>query len=212
LLFPLSGALHRLHLSSTLPGTPVEYMTANYQYQQLFKVPLPALIPGLESLPFSFDARLSYATAFGSTTAVPPNRHFFIGGPDSVRGFDESSLGPRDTLLNPYGGDAAISGQLQAILPIPDKFKGSARLTLFLDFGQAFYLGDTEFFNKNGGRTDYRFDLDDIRLSTGIGVQWLAPLGLFKFSYALPLRYQRATRTEYGDDIKQFQFTIGNAF
>jgi outer membrane protein insertion porin family len=212
LLFPTSGALHRLSLTSALPNSSIEYATASYQYEQLFEVPLPRLIPGIDALPFSFDARLSYATAFGDTTAVPPNRHYFIGGPDSVRGFNESSLGPRDSLGNPYGGDAAISGQFQAILPMPEKFKNSARLTLFVDFGQSFFLGDTEFFNKTGGRTDYHFDFDEIRVSTGIGVQWLAPLGLFRFSYAFPLRYQNATRKEFGDDIERFQFTIGNAF
>src|SRR4029079_8258052 len=118
----------------------IEYAIANYQYEQFFSLPLPSLIPGIDRIPFSFDAHLGYATTLGDTTAIPPNRHFFVGGPDSVRGFNEASLGPRDYLGNPYGGDAAISGQLQAILPIPEKFKSSARLALFVDFGQAFFL------------------------------------------------------------------------
>jgi outer membrane protein insertion porin family len=212
LLFPSSGSLHRLNLTTSLPNTSIEYATASYRYQQLFKVPLPDLVPGLTALPFSFDARVSYASAFGETAAIPPNRHFFTGGSDSVRGFEQSSLGPRDSLGRPYGGDAAISGQFEAILPLPKKLENSAQLALFVDFGQSFFLGDTEFRNKTGGRTDYRFDLDDVRVSAGIGVEWLAPLGLFRFSYAFPLRYQSGTRTEFGDELESFQFSIGNAF
>lgn len=212
LLFAKSGAAHRLSLTSTVPTSSIEYLTLNYQYQQLFEVPLPSLLSPLDSLDLSFNTRLSYARALGNTTAVPPNRHFLIGGPDSVRGFGEGSLGPRDSNGNPYGGDAAIAGQLEAIVPLPQKFASSARLSMFFDFGQAFHLGDTQFTNKLGGRADYGFDLGELRTSTGIALQWLAPLGLFRFSYALPLRYQEDTRRYFGDEIERFQFSVGRAF
>jgi outer membrane protein insertion porin family len=45
-----------------------------------------------------------------------------------------------------------------------------------------------------------------------VGVEWLAPLGLFRFSYAIPLRYRRGTELNYGDDVEGFQFSMGNAF
>ncbi len=212
LLFPTRGSAHRFNVNVTAPGSPIEYLTANYQYQQYLELPLPPLIPSLDSLRFSFDGRIGYATALGNTTAVPPNRQFLIGGPDSVRGFKESSLGPRDSLGNPYGGDAAISGQFEAILPMPKKFDKSARVSLFVDFGQAFHVGDTKFRNRSGGRADYGFDLSDLRASTGISVEWLAPLGLFRFSYAFPLRYEEATRRQFGDELERFQFSIGRAF
>jgi outer membrane protein insertion porin family len=212
LLFPTRGAAHRFNVSATAPGSPIEYLTASYQYQQYLELPLPRLIPALDSLTFSFDGRMSYATALGNTTAVPPNRQFLIGGPDSVRGFEEGSLGPRDSLGNPYGGDAAISGQIEAMLPMPEKFSSSARLNLFFDFGQAFHVGDTEFRNRTGGRKEYDLDLSELRTSAGISVEWLAPLGLFRFSYAFPLRYERSTLKEYGDEIERFQFSVGRAF
>jgi outer membrane protein assembly factor BamA len=49
-------------------------------------------------------------------------------------------------------------------------------------------------------------------VSTGIGIQWLSPMGLFRFSYAVPLRYQEETRREFGDEVKEFQFSVGHAF
>ena len=129
-----------------------------------------------------------------------------------MRGFKESTLGPRDSLGNPYGGDASVSGQVEAILPVPSKFASTARLSLFFDFGQAFFTGNEKFTDRNGSRVRYGFDLNEMRTSAGIGVQWLAPLGLFRFSFAHPLRYRPGTWRTYGDELERFQFSIGNAF
>jgi len=208
-LFPTAGSAHRFFVTSTIPGSPLEYGTVSYQYEQYFTLPYFEI---LKSLPLRLHARLSHAFPFGDTKAVPPNRHFFVGGPDSVRGFRDHTLGPRDSIGNPYGGDTAVFGQVEAILPIPEKFTSSARLALFFDFGQAFYLGDTRFTNKAGFSADHDFDLRELRTSAGISVQWLSPMGLFRFSYAFPLRYRRETAREYGDDLERFQFSIGTAF
>jgi len=51
-----------------------------------------------------------------------------------------------------------------------------------------------------------------LRTSVGIGVQWLAPLGLFRFSYAYPLNEYAGNDRYYGDEIERFQFSIGQAF
>ena len=207
-LFPLHGALQRLSIASTIPGSEVEYLTADYLAQQFFTIPLPLL----RHIPISANLHASYAQPLGSTTSVPPNRNFYLGGPDSVRGFRESTLGPRDSLGNPYGGDFGLSGQLEAIMPIPKKFEQSARLAAFIDVGQAYYLGGTKFKDKAGFPIDTSFNLNELRASTGIAVQWLAPLGLFRFSYAIPLRYKKATEFDYGDELEGFQFSIGRAF
>jgi outer membrane protein insertion porin family len=43
-------------------------------------------------------------------------------------------------------------------------------------------------------------------------VQWLAPLGVFRFSYAIPLNDEKSNGVEYGDETEGFQFSIGQAF
>ena len=211
-LFPTSGSSQRFMLTSTVPtsDSSVSYVRSTFDYQQHFRM---GFVPLLERLPLSFDLSLGYSAAFGATTAVPPNRHFFAGGPSSVRGFDEQTLGPRDSLGNPFGGDVFLSGQIEAVMPLPEKWASTVRVSAFVDFGQTFYHGDTEF--TDPARVSQRtigFDPGEVRVSAGIGVQWLAPLGLFRFSYAIPLRYQRQTWREYGDDIEPFQFSIGRAF
>ena len=35
-----------------------------------------------------------------------------------------------------------------------------------------------------GTPVDYDFDYDELKQSAGMAVQWLAPLGMFRFSYA----------------------------
>jgi outer membrane protein insertion porin family len=208
-LFPLHGALQRFSISSAIPGSEVEYMSADYLAQQFFHIPW---VPLVRNIPISATLHASYALPFGDTTSVPPNRNFYIGGPDSVRGFRESTLGPRDSLGNSYGGDFALSGQLEAIMPLPRKFQQSARLAAFIDVGQSYYLGGTKFTDRAGFPVDTSFDLSQLRASTGIAVQWLAPLGLFRFSYAIPLRYKKETEFDYGDELEGFQFSIGRAF
>ena len=48
----------------------------------------------------------------------------------------------------------------------------------------------------------------------GVSVQWLAPLGLFRFSLGLPLNPQHAlpNNRSWGDETEVFQFSIGQAF
>ncbi|MGI9246133.1 MAG: BamA/TamA family outer membrane protein [Steroidobacteraceae bacterium] len=51
-----------------------------------------------------------------------------------------------------------------------------------------------------------------MRYSTGIAVQWMAPLGVFRFSYAIPLNEFKGNAVEYKDETESFQFSIGQAF
>jgi outer membrane protein insertion porin family len=208
-LFATSGGMHRLSFGVTPPGSGVSYATVNYRSQQFFRIPG---IEFLERFPLQVSTQVGWTTALGDTTAAPPHRHVFIGGTDSVRGFEDGTLGPRDSLGNPYGGDFGFSTQFDLILPLPQKFQTSARLSLFYDVGQSYYLGDTGFRNLRGDRTDYKFDLDEVRSSTGIAVQWLSPMGVFRFSYAFPLNYEERTRRQFGDEVREFQFSVGTAF
>ena len=44
-------------------------------------------------------------------------------------------------------------------------------------------------------------------------MQWLAPLGLFRFSFGKALNAQSSNGiTTWGDETEGFQFSVGNAF
>jgi outer membrane protein insertion porin family len=171
-------------------------------------VPLWGRFKGLVNL------RASYGGSFGGTTGLPPYRLFFGGGPDTVRGYRESRMGPKDDYGNPYGGNMLVVGRTEVIIPMPAKFQSSARVSLFHDIGNVFSVNDdTEFFGRDGlTPVTYKFKFANLRRSAGVSVEWLAPLGLFRFSYAIPLNASKGSNVLYPDEKEGFQFSVGQAF
>ena len=204
-LFADRGSRHRVNATYTLPFSGVEFFTLNYDYLQF--------VPLSKWFTLMFNADVAYGFELGDTTAIPPYRRFFAGGPDSVRGYKESWLGPRDSYGNPYGGNFRVVAQTELLLPMPDKWRNSARFSLFFDAGNTFSNDETTFTGTNGiTPVEYEFSFDKIKYSTGVAVQWLAPLGVFRFSYAVPLNAEKSKGVEYGDKTEAFQFSIGQAF
>jgi outer membrane protein insertion porin family len=205
-LFADRGVRHSLAVSYALPFSDVQYATINYDYLQL--------IPIVGRWTAAFAAELGYSQELGDTTAPPPFRNFFAGGPDTVRGYRESRLGPKDSFGNPYGGNLKVTARAELIIPTPEKWQTSARATLFFDIGNVFSTrGFYQFTGIDGvSPVDYKFKYDNLRQSTGVAVQWLAPLGVFRFSYALPLNPFRGDGVRFPDEEERFQFTIGQAF
>ena len=87
---------------------------------------------------------LGYGDALGDTTSLPPYRSFFAGGPESVRGYRESRLGPKDSFGNPYGGNLKLTSQFELLLPMPEKWRNSARFSVFFDIGNVFSTDDID--------------------------------------------------------------------
>ena len=213
-LFANRGSRHTLGLSATIPGSEVEFAYANYRYTQY--------VPFTRYFTFALNANLGYGQAFGDTTAIPPYKNFFAGGPNTVRGYRESSLGPLDSLNNPYGGNMLVAGSAEMILPIPAKWQSRSRFTLFFDIGNIFSTEDITWYDAGGTAGNqlpdgfYDFDFDKLRQSVGLAAEWLSPMGLFKFSYGLPLNEFEGGNFDgirlLPDETENFQFTIGGAF
>lgn len=203
-LFANRGTRQQLFLGVAVPGSEVEYYTARYNLTKYFPITRKWIV--------ALNTELGIGEAMGDTTALPPYKQFYGGGPQSVRGFRESYLGPRDSFGNPYGGNVLVASQLELILPLPEKFASQARASIFYDVGNVFNTGEVQFFDKLGSPIEYKPDFDELRASVGIGVQWLAPLGLFRFSYAFPLNEYEGNDRFFGDELERFQFSIGQAF
>ncbi|MEX2124148.1 MAG: outer membrane protein assembly factor BamA [Woeseia sp.] len=203
-LFADRGMRQQFFLSMAVPGSDVEYFTARYNFTKYFP------LFGPWSLRLNTD--LAYGEALEATTALPPYKQFYGGGPESVRGYKESYLGPRDSFGNPYGGNVLVASQLELILPIPEKFRSQARASVFYDIGNIFNTGEVQFTDKLGSPVTYEPEFDELRSSVGVAVEWLAPLGFFRFSYAYPLNEYKGNDRFYGDEVERFQFSIGQAF
>ena len=205
-LFADRGMRHSFSASYTIPGSDVQYYALNYDYLQY--------IPIFRKWTLSLGADVGFGMDVGKTTALPPYRNFFAGGPDTVRGYRESRLGPKDSYGNPYGGNLKTVARAELIIPTPEKWRASARASVFYDIGNVFSTGKRYTFYGVDGVTpvDYGFKYDKLRKSAGIAVQWLAPLGVFRFSYAVPLNLYKGDSVNFADESERFQFTIGQAF
>lgn len=203
-LFADRGSRQQLFLSYALPGSGVEYYTVRHNFTKY--------IPLFGRWTIRLNSELGFGEALGDTTALPPYKQFFSGGPQSVRGYKESWLGPRDSFGNPYGGNVLVAGQVELIIPLPAKLSGSTRASIFYDIGNVFNSGEVEFTDKLGAPISYEPDFNELKTSVGVAVQWLAPMGLFRFSYAVPLNEFKGNDRFYGDVIEGFQFSIGQAF
>ncbi len=203
-LFASRGTRQQIFLSATVPGSEVDFFTARYSITKYFPITRKWIV--------RLNTELGYGAAIGETTALPPYKQYFGGGPKSIRGFRESYLGPRDSFGRPYGGNVLVATQLELILPLPEKWGNQARASLFYDVGNVFNTGEVKFTDKLGSPVEYKPDFNELRASVGIGVQWLAPLGLFRFSYAFPLNAYEGNDRFYKDELERFQFSIGQAF
>jgi outer membrane protein insertion porin family len=207
-LFADRGLHMSLSARYAIPPSDIKYYATNLQFLQY--------VPIWRKWLLSLNAQVDYAAALGSTTALPPYLNYFAGGPDSVRGYRESRLGPRDNigLGNPYGGNFRIVNRLELIFPVPDKWRAAARVSWFYDMGNVFQTGNKVHFLGVDDITpvNYHFNYGNLKRSTGIAVQWLAPLGLFRFSYGIPLNPYPGDTVRFNDETERFQFSIGQAF
>jgi outer membrane protein insertion porin family len=203
-IFADRGTRQQLYVSMAVPGSDVDYWTARYNFTKYF--------PIYGQWTLRLNSELAYGEALEDTTALPPYKQFYGGGPESIRGYKESYMGPKDSFGNPYGGNVLVANQLELIIPIPEKFRSQARASVFYDIGNIFNTGEVQFTDKLGSPVEYKPDFDELRTSVGVAVQWLAPLGFFRFSYAYPLNEYKGNDRFYGDEVERFQFSIGQAF
>ncbi|NND60682.1 MAG: outer membrane protein assembly factor BamA [Gammaproteobacteria bacterium] len=213
-IFPTRGTRHVLSVGATAPGSEVEYYTANYEFTRLWKL--------FGDWTLGWNVELGIGEPMGGSTDLPPSKLFYVGGPETVRGFENSRLGPIDSQGNPNGGNLKTVSQLELLLPTPEKLRGSTRFSLFWDVGNVFYTGGNDItftdciaalgFNCSPRPIDYSFDADALRQSVGVAAQWLAPLGTFRFSYAVPIQSFDGSGRIPEDDVERFQFSVGSTF
>jgi outer membrane protein insertion porin family len=208
-LFADRGMHNALSGRIALPASDVSYYALNYEFLQY--------VPLWRKYLLSLHAAVDYGSPMGSTTSLPPYLNYFAGGADSVRGYRDSSLGPKDNISggHAYGGNLRIVGNVEVIFPVPEKWKNAARVSWFYDVGNVFQTGSRVPFKgaDDYSPVEYHFERwSDLKRSTGIAVQWLAPLGLFRFSFGIPLNASPGDYVNYTDNTERFQFSIGQAF
>jgi len=126
---------------------------------------------------------------------MPLFDRYFPGGINSIRGFGERSLGPRErvtvlvdddgetkpkTYRRPIGGSEEIIVNNEIVFPLVQQL--NLKGVVFSDLGNAFT-------HENG------LDLSDLRYSVGAGVRWRSPFGPIRVELARPLNAKSGERT-----------------
>ena len=205
-VFPNTGVEQLLRLKIAVPGSEVEYYTIDYEFSKYW------------SLNDEWTARLGTKLGFGAkygsnTSSLAPNLNWFAGGPNSVRGYRENRLGPKDSLGNPYGGNAFVSTQFELMMPLPEKWQRHTRIGFFYDIGNVFSTENVVFLDDDGQSLDYTFKFSELRQSVGIAAQILMPFGVLRLSYGVPLNAEDDNPNRFlRDDIERFQIAIAVDF
>ncbi len=205
-LFADRGVRNALSFTVVPPGGDVRYLLGSYEFS--------GFLPIWRHWVLTEGLQVAYGKPLGGAVGMPPYKRFYAGGPDTVRGYTEDTLGPVDTNGNPYGGNLLTVSRTELIVPLPEKWQTSARGSLFFDMGNVFSTDGTQFVGADlATPVEYKFSYHALKQSTGVAVQWLAPsLGIFRFSYGIPLNPYRGDAIHFPDRTEGFQFSIGQSF
>jgi outer membrane protein insertion porin family len=183
-LVPTDGRYQRLSFEIS-PFSTLRYDRITYQYQQYQ--------PITRNTNLAFNGLVGYAHGLNGQP-LPIFKNLYAGGIGTVRGFQQSSLGPQDAQGNALGGGKMLIADFEYQFPFPGTGADrSLRMSVFNDNG--YVWGENQ-----------KVSLSDMRSSIGIGVSWISPIGPLKFSIAKPIRDKTT------DKLQSFQFTVGAGF
>ena len=194
-IFPNKGVQHRLSGVAMIPGSDLDYYKVGYRQQRYF--------PLAKDFIFKLNGEVGYGGGYMGTHGLPFFDNYFGGGTNSVRGFKNNSLGPRDSFGYPIGGSTKILGNAELFFPVPFLSETkSVRMGTFFDAGQI-----------NNGLT-----VNNLKYSAGVSGEWLSPFGALSVSAAYPLNagnytfYTAGVPTTAKDQTQLFQFNFGQNF
>jgi outer membrane protein insertion porin family len=188
IMFTRSGVLQKLTGEWSLPVLNLQYYKLQYKHAWYKEV--------YNGVTVMLNGEIGYAGAYGSEP-YPFFKNFYMGGVNSVRGYNNGALGPQATMpgtgyVYSTGGNKTLLGNAELLFPVPGfKDNKQFRLSAFLDAGQV-YSG--------------AYDLAELRYSAGVGIGWTSPFGPLKLIYAKPLNNQVGDRTQI------IQFQLGQQF
>ncbi|MBT2119762.1 outer membrane protein assembly factor BamA [Dyella sp. LX-66] len=222
---PTRGGMMTLSTDIALPGSTVQYYKIFGEANHYWPIGGGFVLYLDGQVGYGKTYGQEYDNSFGDYLKgqkidFPFWENYYSGGVRDVRGFQDNTLGPKlcvgtdasgkplqadkdgrcnggyYTYAQPVGGAFKVLGTAQVFIPLPFlKDVNTARVSWFVDVGNVY--------------KDYSsFKASELRASTGISLQWQAPIGPLIINFATPIRSKKEDR-HYEERI---QFTFGSQF
>lgn len=181
-LDPSRGNVAQLSWEIAGLGGDEKFSKYIFDYRHFWPAPLGTVL--------SAHGQIGYVHAFGGEE-VPLDERFYLGGINTLRGFDPRQVGPYNPETDEYtGGYKQTYFNFEWLFPL-SKEVGIKGVTFF-DIGNA-WDEDEDFFSE-------------WRYSVGAGIRWLSPLGPLRLEWGYNLD------PEEWEDRSRLDFMIGRFF
>jgi len=127
---------------------------------------------------------------FVKVNDVPMFDRYFLGGANTLRGFNYRDVGPKDAQNEPIGGNSFANATVEYTFPVVERIRGA----VFFDIG-------------NVWRDAGDLGLSDLKSDVGLGVRLNLPIGPLRLDYGYPLQTDKTT-----SKAGHIQFSVGYQF
>ena len=182
---PTAGHRQRATAEWAVPGLDARYYRLSYTHDWYKEL--------VGQFVLHTKGEVSVGDSYGGAV-YPFYKRFYLGGPNSLRGFKSGTVGPSNAAGDAIGGKVRTFGTVEVNRPLSfGKRSREQKLfgALFVDAGSVFRELDD--FSANG-----------LRVSAGAEIRWVTPIGPIRLVYSQPLQKEK------DDEVQHFQFTIGS--
>ena len=142
---------------------------------------------------FVLSNKFGSVQAYGRTTEVPPYEKFFLGGADTIRGYERAGeIGPE------YGGDMYYVMNAELRFPLArEGRRNMAQLAFFFDLGNSWNKFDDLDFSLGPNENQFK-------AGVGVGLRFTTPSLPIRIDWGYGLNHKS------GEDRSHFYFNISN--
>ena len=179
---PTKGARHSISLQNAggILGGDNYFIKGMVETSWFFPLPLKTVL--------NLRGKVGFVEPYGGRE-VPIYEKLYVGGLQTVRGFEYGMAGPYDENKEPLGAKKMVSFQSELIFPLSSEI--GLKAAIFWDVGKGF---------------DRFSDITPLKMGVGAGIRWFSPFGPIHIDLGFNLN------PKPGEKTKVFDFTAGTVY